>query len=335
MLRSRTVRAAALAMLGALGALGVGTPDARAELPPFTGVINLEYRAIPGCPDETSMREALGARLEPPQLDEQVRVQIVRAGGKFAASIDLTALTGERARIVASPTCDRAFVDAIALVIARARGERLYLDPHHAYTPATTPPATANAMIETTTTAEPPVVVDEPAPPANPPATPFARPGPPPREDWEITAHVDGVSGVGGVPEVGLGGEVGAFARFGTGFVELAGTRWMRSGASVQKSTVDVDLLTVAVRGGWAPELPIRAWGVVETGDMTEHIATPSTQTWTGVGAGFGVQWPISPRVRAVGSVEAVVAVQRPSFSGYRPWPLSPRAAFGLEIVLR
>ncbi len=62
---------------------------------------------------------------------------------------------------------------------------------------------------------------------------------------------------------------------------------------------------------------------------------------WVAANTGFGVAWPVAPRIRVVGNIELAVPFQRVEFQlegglhVYRSWPVTTRASFGLEVGWR
>jgi hypothetical protein len=160
---------------------------------------------------------------------------------------------------------------------------------------------------------------------------------------WSLGVRLSGVSGIGIVPEVGLGAEVAISARHNSMLAELAATKWLTSGADRSTSHVDVGLGVTAARVGWRPEeLPLRAWIAGEVGSMDGSGTNLSTSDpggrWFAAGAGFGVGWPMTPWLRLVGSTEALIAIERVRFtesSGaviFAPSPVSARATVGIEV---
>jgi hypothetical protein len=161
---------------------------------------------------------------------------------------------------------------------------------------------------------------------------------------WSLGVRLSGVSGIGIVPEVGLGAEVAISARHNSTLAELAATKWLASGADRSTSHVDVGLGVTSARVGWRPEdLPLRAWVEGEVGSMdgtgTNLSSTqPNSGRWFAAGAGFGVGWPMTPWLRLVGSTEALIAIERVRFtesSGaviFAPSPVSARATVGIEV---
>jgi len=286
------------------------------------------WNAPASCPTRPEVLARIERRFGAPLAGGGVVVDVTHTRAEFTATIDLRALTlANDVRTLTAPSCSE-LADAVAVIVARVATQ------------------TREAQPATTTVASldpPPDRTDTPV------STAIALAPPPPRPThrWGGGLHVLGLSGIGGVPDVGLGGEVGLYVRRDAVYADVSYARWAASSAYVYEGAparVDVDLALVALRAGWGPEhLPIRAWGMIETGTMSGigvDLANPmvGSGTWTAAGAGFGVAWPMSKWARVIGSVEFVVPFQRVTFelegniAVYRSWPMSSRACFGLEV---
>jgi hypothetical protein len=164
---------------------------------------------------------------------------------------------------------------------------------------------------------------------------------------WSLGMRLSGVSGIGVVPEVGLGAELALAVRHDALLAELAETWWMRSGADAQingPGHVDVGLRVTAARVGWRPEnLPLRGFAAAEVGTMSGvgvGVTNPEENggRWFAAGAGFGVAWQMTRWVRLVGSTEVLIAIERVRFAlgngviVYAPSPMSARASCGIEV---
>ena len=158
------------------------------------------------------------------------------------------------------------------------------------------------------------------------------------------------LSGIGGVPRVGLGGELAGYVRHANVLVELAAADWGQGaehGHGPEPAAIDVGLETATLRVGYAPEpKAIRGWLAVDVGRMTGvgsalATSTPASAAWVAVGPGFAVAWPIAPRVRLVGTMEVMATVSRARFilqdgmEVYEPSPVSARTTLGLEVGWR
>ncbi len=289
----------------------------------------LAWHAPATCPDVGELRARVEQRLGGP-LDGLVTgivVDVTREHGHFVAQVDLRGMTvANDVRTLTAPRCAD-LADAVAVIVARIASERR--------------------------AAQPPLPPMAPTAPAPTPVVETRRievAAPPVAREWGSGIRLLGLSGIGGVPEIGLGGELAGHVRHRKLFAELALAAWAPSNTALHSGApagIDVDLHTIGLRGGWGPEdLPIRAWATIEYGMMKGlGIALANSQAgtgrWVAAGAGFGVAWPVAPLVRIVGSVEFVVPLQRAQFvledgfEVYRAWPVSSRAAFGVEVGWR
>jgi hypothetical protein len=156
-----------------------------------------------------------------------------------------------------------------------------------------------------------------------------------------------GISGIGAQPGVSVGGELAGTLRMGSAIVELAGVRWLSSPRAPHAGApdrIDVDLQLAALRLGWgSAQLPLRAWisgelGTLHGSDSGSPDARMGAARWLAAGGGFAVAWPMGPRARLIGTIEAVVPVQQarivlPDGSElYRSAWAVVRSGFGLEI---
>ena len=279
----------------------------------------LAWRAPAECPDATSLRARIERRLER-SLDDVVvgvEVDVMLAAGQYVARIDLRAVTvANDVRTLTSRRCAE-LADAVAVIVARVASDQIARR------------ASGGGGGELVR------------------AIDVARPLPTPPRKWSFGARVSGVSGIGIIPKVGLGGEVALTFRRDALLAEVAGTRWFASAAQSHDggpAKVDVDLDTAAARIGWRPpQLPLRAWTAIEIGSMHgNNIALPSQElesgTWLAAGAGFGVAWQMNTWLRLLGFTETMLALERVRFSlgdgnvVYAPSPMSFRASCGLEI---
>ena len=285
----------------------------------------LIWRAPGGCPGAGDVRARIERRLGAPfaVADRGVAVDVVDRGEggapRFVARIDLRGLrgvdaAGEDVRVLSSARCDE-LADAVAVVIARLAGEL--------------------------------------GPPAGPPELRLERPGQrqalPAPADRGAALRVLGISGIGAQPGVSVGGELAGTVRMGSMIVELAGVRWLSSSRVPHAGApgrIDVDLRLAALRLGWgSAQLPLRAWisgelGTLSGGEAGSAAPRMGTARWLAAGGGFAVAWPMGPRARLVGTIEAVVPVQRARIvlddgSGselYRSAWAAVRSGLGLEI---
>nr|HEX4318562.1 hypothetical protein [Kofleriaceae bacterium] len=266
------------------------------------------WRAPAQCPDAADARARIERRLGGQSMDHYV----------VGVTVDIAAdpegyVAHVGGRTLTSATCDD-LTDAVALVVARI---------------AVAAPAAEQAYSDEA------IVPTE----VSTIAAPHGR--------WTASARVSFVSGVGSVPDVGIGGEVAVVVQRDRVFGELAGSTWESSAARLASGApggVDVQLRTLTVRGGYAAISPLRGWVVVDVGSMAgQGVALQNEQMgsgpWLAAGAGFGVAWPIARAVRVVGTFEVLAELQhRTTFDlgdgqvVYQPAPATARTSFGLEI---
>jgi hypothetical protein len=277
--------------------------------------LGFAWAAPESCPSissvEARVEQRLGHSLDPAL---PIHIGVSASGGRFIAKLQL----GSDVRTLTSDRCDE-LADAIAIIVSRISEERA-LHP----------------------VAPPRVAVVEP-PLASPVLVHRALEAPTDTHAWTFGVRLSGVSGIGIVPEVGLGAEIALDARHDRLMAEISATKWLASGADRSTSHVDVGLGVTSARVGWRPEhLPLRAWISGEVGSMdssgTNYVPSDSGGRWFAAGAGFGVGWPMTPWLRIVGSTEVLVAIDRVKFSEpsgavfYAPSPMSARCSFGLEV---
>lgn len=318
-------RLAVIATL-ALAAAPAGAQPARAPGPGLrvatTTLPSVSWNAPASCPTTAELLARVEQRLER-SLDDVsvgVEVDVTRAAGRYHARIDLGAVTvANDVRTLSSKHCAE-LTDAVAVIVARAAGEQL-----------------ARQRVALREDSEP-IFVDTYVAPRREPTVP--RP-------WTIGARISGVSGIGVIPQVGLGGEVAISLRADRHLVELGAMRWFTSAAQFHNgrpAKVDVDLDVAVARYGWRPyELPLRSWVGVEVGNMRGGgVQLPTAQLeggrWVAAGAGFGIAWQMTPWIRLLGTTEAMLAVERVRFSTgdgivvYAPSPMSVRTTCGIEV---
>lgn len=278
----------------------------------------LEWQAPAGCPAAVDVRQRierrLGMAIERAIRGIAVRIHEDRDG--YVADVDLRGLTVENdIRVLRGAQCDE-LTDAIAIVLARVASE---------LAAAPRPPQLS--------------ATDDPLP--DPP-----RGG---RGSWNVGARVLGLSGIGAMPRVGLGGELAMFVSHGTTYAEVVGSHWFPSAAKLNHEAparVDIDLTLAALRLGWAPAgMPVRAWVGVEAGTISGvgvalGINEMGSALWVAGSTGVGVAWRISPWLRLVGSLEVAVPFSRPRFvlldsvEVFRPEPAAARSGLGLEVSM-
>ncbi|MFT3697186.1 MAG: hypothetical protein QM831_28850 [Kofleriaceae bacterium] len=276
--------------------------------------IGFHWSAPAACPNLTGITERVEQRLGHP-LDPAFRIEIA-VTGHFVARVQI----GTDTRSLTSDRCD-ALADAIAIVVARAAEEQTQPKP----------PVVEQVRIASIAV---PVVMEAPVLVHRDLTVPEAP------HPWSLGVRLSGVSGIGIVPEVGLGAEVAVSARIHSTMAEVSATKWLASGADKSNSHVEVGLEVTAARIGWRPEnLPLRAWMSGEFGSMDGNGTNgESSGRWFAAGAGFGVGWPVRPWLRLVGSTEALIAIDRVKFTEttgqviYAPSPISARATLGIEV---
>lgn len=274
--------------------------------------VGFRWSAPAACPSVTGIEARVEQRLGHP-LDPSLPVQVAvsERSGHFVAQVELGADT----RSLTSDRCDE-LADAIAIVVARAVDERK------------APRVERLRIASIAVPLEPPLIVHRDL------STPDAP------HPFSLGVRLSGVSGIGIVPEVGLGAEVAISARIHSTMAELSATKWLASGADKSSSHVEVGLAVTAARIGWRPEnLPLRAWVSGEYGSMNGNGTNGESEgRWFAAGAGFGVGWRLEPWLRLVGSTETLIAIEQVKFTAasgqviYAPSPISARATLGLEV---
>ena len=277
----------------------------------------LHWDAPESCPSvssvEARIEQRLGRSLDP-EMAAPTSIAVRMEHGQFTARLELAA----EVRVLTAETCAE-LADAIAVILSRRA------EDHATVHVAPTRILAAQAYLA-------PVVVHREL------AATAAHP-------WTLDVRLSGVSGIGIVPEVGVGAEVAISARYDAWMGELAATKWLASGADGHAAShVDVGLAVTSARIGWRPEhQPLRAWLGAEVGSMDGtgtnlSSSQPSSGRWFAAGGGFGIGWPLTPWLRAVGSTELLLAIERVKFAEsngavfYAPSPMSARATFGIEI---
>ncbi len=293
----------------------------------------LSWHAPGGCPDVGALRTRIETRLDRSLDDVEVGidVDVTRRAGRYVARLDLGAITVVAdIRTLTSPRCAE-LADAVAVIVARVAAERFALR------------TSAVAFVDVAAT-------DDPGDLAS--AAQIARTSlpsvpllPRPRR-WALGARVSGLSGIGVIPKVGLGGELAATVRHEDRMGELGVARWMASAAQLHDGApakVDVDLDVAVLRYGWRPvALPLRAWlaaegGAMRGGDRDVPGEQFASGRWLAAGAGFSIAWQMRPWARLVGGMEVMVAIERVRFAmgeivAYAPSPMSVRTSCGLEL---
>ena len=207
-----------------------------------------------------------------------------------------------------------------------------------------------------------PAASHELRPPSTVMAAPSARPMRAPHrplattERWGGGIRLTGLSGIGALPGVNYGGEVAAMLRRDELFIEIAIGTWKPEKTYVVTETperVELGLDVWTLRGGWASmETPLRAWALVEVGELASARSMPGVVTrmvmgdvpqarrWQALGAGFGVAWPLSDSARLFGMIEMAAPVNRGEVmldhvGAYQSDPFVARSSAGLEVGWR
>jgi hypothetical protein len=275
------------------------------------------WQAPPGCPDAGEVRSRIERRLGR-SLDEvaaAITVVVAADPAGYVARVDPRAVTVDNdIRTLTSRRCDE-LADAVAVIVARLA---------------------TRAALAVSEAPDSRGLVAAPAIEAVPATQPYGG-----------GVRVLGLSGIGRIPSVGLGAEVAGFVRRHDEFAGIAVARWDDSTLHLHPGApagVDIGLDVITLRLGWSPEhLPIRSWVAGEIGRLRAAgvaLVDPQTGTarWSAVGAGFEIAWPMSPKVRLVGTFELAVPLERAGIQLndgveiYRPSWLTAHTAFGLEL---
>jgi hypothetical protein len=311
------------------------------------------WRAPAGCPKPDDVRLRIERRLGAP-IDgavHGVEIEITREPGGFVAQIDARALTvANDVRTLHSARCED-LADAISVILARLASEVRVAarasPPAPSWRGAGLPRPAGQDLAEAPDRA---ARVDEMRGPETGRRFVDMPVGPRQTRRWGGGVRALALSGIGALPRINIGGELGGYVRRDAHFLELAVGRWVPQAARLDPGAparVEVSLDVVTVRAGWGPEeLPIRAWLEGEVGTIQgEGVAVLDPQVasarWIALGGGFGVAWPMSPRARLVGTFELAIPLQRTRFmlqNGadlYQPAAAAARCALGLEVGWR
>lgn len=178
-------------------------------------------------------------------------------------------------------------------------------------------------------------------------------------ETWGGGIRLTGLSGIGALPGVNIGGEVAGNVRYRDKFIELGLGRWTPQDSyyvAQGDAIVPLRLDVWALRAGWASmDMPLRAWVLFEVGELAGTPGmqampgvlprmvmgdTPSERRWQAIGGGFGVAWPMSNQARLVGNMELAIPVAKDelmlgNYGAYEPDPLAARYSMGIEVGWR
>ena len=281
------------------------------------------WEAPASCPDGDEVRARIERRLGAPLAIQGVEVAITRSGTMFVAHVDTRGVTvANQIRTLSSTRCDE-LADAVAVVVARLASE--WRRGEQERQRVAVRPAAADESSEQTS-----AVV----------TTPTGR-------TWGYGVHLMALSGIGTVPQVGVGGELSLFVRRDDYFGELGFARWATRSAYLVAGApgrVEVGLDVITARIGWSPtRMPLRAWLGTEIGTMRgkgQSLANPMAgdAPWVAVTAGFGVGWPMTRYARLIGTFEIAVPTSRVDFelaqsgSIYSSSAAAARCALGLEL---
>lgn len=305
------------------------------------------WRAPDACPDAANVKmraeQRLGGALDGNLHGIEIEITRERAG--FVARIDARAITvANDVRTLRSRRCD-ALADAVAVVLARLASEVRMSRKGSAPSSPMAPTETTIAMVAPPTTTA--ALVDDDESDMSSQRIVDEEPAASRARRWGGGLHVLGLSGVGALPQINLGGEISAFVRRDNNFASLGVSRWVPQNAKLAPGApggVDVRLDTLTLRGGWGPSrLPVRAWLLGEVGRLQgTGIGVDDERTagarWLALGAGVGVGWPMTDHARLVGTFEIAIPLQRPRFmleqgnDLYQPGAAAARCAFGLEV---
>ncbi|HLL20651.1 MAG TPA: hypothetical protein VK427_00890 [Kofleriaceae bacterium] len=279
------------------------------------------WDAPASCPDGDDVRARIERRLGRPLDTRGIAVEVTRAGKAFVARVEVT--LPHQVRILTSTRCGE-LADAVAVVVARLASEwrEIAVPP--------VPVATIEAVAPRTTLRVAARHVEKPSP-----------------RVWGFGVHALALSGIGTVPQVGVGGEVSLYVRRRDAFAEVGFSRWATSRANLLESApgaMTAGLDTTILRAGWSPgHMPVRVWVGGELGVMRgAGVSLPGIQRgtapWTALTTGVAIGWPMTRYARFLGSFEVAVPVSRVHFELAQPGSISStsvaaaRCAFGLEV---
>ncbi len=318
----------ALTVIGVLVASAAAEPPGLA--PPPSAVVR--WRAPARCPDETTVRSRIDARLDRPLASGDVieaDVEVVRERRGFRARVTVWTPAADAERELRAPDCG-AIADAVAVVVARAVAEaRAVAPPPAPPSMIEVAPAVAARMIEVR------------------PRVRVARVVPPPR--WSVAARLQLGTDAGVVPRMGMSSDLAVIVSRGELGLELEARRWRDrfvelSPGSGAGAAIRLDAL--AGRVCWQrPEVGPRACLILERGTMTGTSfgvadGRAGSAPWSAVGFGLSLRTPIWGRALLVSTFEMLRAGDRPRFildagTGlHQPDLLCGRIAAGIEVPL-
>lgn len=301
------------AAMVALGLLVLVAPSAaRGDEVPY---LRLAYDVgdVSSCPDERYLRDALTSRMgyDPVRADGKgsVEVHVAAASGR-----GLTATVTFQAEASANPTRrELAAKDGrcVDLVQAVAVTLAVLIDPFGEHRERG-----ARAAAERSA-APPPPSAPEPAPATPVTSRPAAPDVPPAREPVRLEAWGVGLASLGLVPELGVGGAVGATARRG-GFAFGASARAETTPSEVAlgRGRVDASLLGGGLEAcfafAYARACATGAMGSYAGRDETVTSPVTRRALYAQVGLRAAVRVPIVSRLGLLVFAEGAVPVTRP-----------------------
>ncbi len=311
---------------------------------PATAVVR--WQAPAGCPDEASVRARIDARLASPlgagdAIDATVTV--VRARRSLRAQVSVWTPAVDVERVLVAGQCDE-LADAVAVVLARAVAEARALAPARVEEPELTwePPVRPERRREAAESKD----GDGPSTRSSGPRS--GRTGERARPDGGMRPSV--VSGAGISPRVGYGLELSAWFVWGSGAVEVSGTRWLERLAALppsQRFGAAIGLDSLAARACWNPErYGPRVCVLGEVGTMSGRgvglfDSRVGEAVYSAAGIGLSLRTRLRAHVALVGGFDMLRAIDRPRFvldRGtllFQPDPLAGRVALGVELGWR
>lgn len=250
------------------------------------------------CPDESALRAEVAARLGADPFvavaDREVVARIDRQGGRLHGLVELRTsgrVQGSRDLAIDSEDCAE-LVRAMALALAIA------LDPEHADTSATPPPATPSP-------APLPVTPPPAAPAPRPTAAPSRPPEPPgPRVVPEVGASVAIATGLAPSTAIGFGAFVGV--RRGAFSLAAEGRRDLPATGDGVRAALLAGSLVPCARFRWMLGCAVGSVGRMEAEGRTEGRAT-----WAAAGIRVGAELPLDARWFVRAHADALATLRR------------------------
>lgn len=258
-----------------------------APTPPPREIVRLQYTAVPGCPDEQSLRSALAARLgyDPvvPAADRLLRVALTQEGRGFVARAELLDQTG---RVLWSrpPLADadcRALVDVMGLSLKFA------IDPAS---------SAAQAAAPAPDTVVVPLILSPPAPAAGRPEPP--PPASSPRPRVRLGLRGGGALATAPAPtgtiaaDAGLGWTYFSLALEGRFDVPVTGAV---DGGVQARSLIAAGSLVPCGHYSWFAGCAVFSAGEMWVSGVSTRRPAVGTSFYGAVGPRVGVEWPLPP----------------------------------------